>query len=409
MKNNSNSNESSGAAAFAFAETKDLNPIQNALRRAAQLTGAALTEAAATDATDRFPAETFQRIAEANLLSAPLPPEFGGIGLGLENNTTLEMLRLLKSFGRGNLVVGRVYEGHYNALLLLKLFGTEKQFRRYAQEVTEENRIFGVWNTEAGDGVKIVPLENGKYRLQGAKTFSTGVDFVTRPFVNGALPDGGWQMCVVPLEKVNTKVDASWWQPLGMKATRSFRVDFTGVELTADDLIGKPGDYYRQPYFSGGAIRFAAVQLGAAEAILDETRKYLRALQRIDDPFQQMRLGETAIAVESGNLWLTGAADMLDAFEKEPSAERREKFLAYANMMRTAIADVCETAMNLCVKCVGARGLNKPHPFERIIRDLTIYLRQPAPDAALAAVGEYVLRNEQTSSDLWQSPNSANE
>lgn len=402
MKNNSNSIESSHAVAFAITEKANTNSIQDVLTRAKQLAGDSMKEAAATDSTDKFPVETFRKIAAAKLLSAPLPRELGGIGLGLEAGTTLEMLQLLKHFGRGNLVVGRVYEGHYNALLLLKLFGTKEQFQKYAKEIVEDNKIFGVWNTEAGDGVKFEPLVgSGKYCLQGAKTFATGVDFVSRPFVNGALP-GGWQMCVVPLEKVETMVDASWWQPMGMKSTRSFRVDFSGVELTEDDLIGKAGDYYRQPYFSGGAIRFAAVQLGAAEAILDETRKYLRELNRTGDPFQQMRLGEMGIAAEGGNLWLAGAARKFDEYEKNSTEEASEKFLAYANMMRTAVAEICETMMNLCVKCVGARGLNKPYHFERLIRDLTIYLRQPAPDASLAAVGDYVLKNEKINDDLWQ-------
>lgn len=394
-------NSENARAAAKANEKSDFDEINDALRQAKIIADEAKTEAAATDFNEGFPTETFRKIAEAKLLAAPLPREFGGIGLGLENKTTRRMLQTLKHFGRGNLVVGRVYEGHYNALLLLKLFGAKKQFQKYAAEIIEENKIFGVWNTEAGDGVKIEPLENGKYRLKGAKIFATGVDYVTRPIVNGAMPGGGWQMCVVPMEKVRTNVDKSWWQPLGMKATRSFRVDFTGVALSANDLIGKAGDYYRQPFFSGGAIRFAAVQLGAAEAILDETRLYLRELNRTKDPFQQMRLGEMAIAVESGNLWLAGAARKFDEYEQNSTDERGEKFLAYANMMRTAIAEICETLINLCAKCVGARGLNKPYHFERIIRDLTIYLRQPAPDAALASVGEYILTDTKPNDDLW--------
>jgi len=46
--------------------------------------------------------------------------------------------------------------------------------------------------------------------------------------------------------------------------------------------------------------------------------------------------------------------------------------------------------------------LNKPYHFERIIRDLTIYLRQPAPDAALADAGRYVLQSGAAADDLWK-------
>ena len=41
---------------------------------------------------------------------------------------------------------------------------------------------------------------------------------------------------------------------------------------------------------------------------------------------------------------------------------------------------------------VGAHGLLRPSRFERILRDLTMYLRQPVPDYCLAAVGRNALR-----------------
>jgi len=39
--------------------------------------------------------------------------------------------------------------------------------------------------------------------------------------------------------------------------------------------------------------------------------------------------------------------------------------------------------------------------MERIIRDLTLYLRQPAFDAALSSVGQYVLGESNPAHSLW--------
>lgn len=393
-----NSEKNTGAASvLKSAET----PLENLIARAQKIADESFAEAAATDSVEKFPVETFKKIAENNLLTAPLSKKFGGANLGIESGTNGALLQILKHFGRGNLVVGRVFEGHFNALLLIKLFGSNEQIERFSADANN-GKIFGVWNTEAGDGVKIFPLENQKVKLEGAKTFATGIDFVTRPIVNGALSDGGWQMTIVPLDEVQTKVDSSWWNPMGMRATRSFKIDFSGVEIGKENLIGAAGNYYQQPWFSGGAIRFAAVQFGAAEAIFDETRKYLQMLKRTDDPFQKMRLGEMAILIETGNLWLASAAKKLDEFMEKPSDDASENFLAYVNMMRTQIEKICVETINLCQKCVGARGLNKPFHFERIIRDLTIYLRQPAPDAALADAGRCVLQSEKPADNLWK-------
>lgn len=376
--------------------------IEKALNDAKHIAQNSFADAEESDSEDSFPLKTIAEIRKKSLFGAIVPQKFGGLGIGLENETTLEMLRLHKYLGYGNPVVGRVFEGHYNALLLIKLFGTNEQLKNYSEDVTKQNKIFGVWNTEANDGIKFEPLGNGKFKMKGAKIFATGVDFVDRPIVNGALPGGGWQMCVVKMEQVKTKIDSSWWKPLGMKSSRSFRVDFTGVEICENDLIGKVGDYYNQPYFSGGAIRFVAVQLGGAEALFDLTREYLQKLGRTDDPYQKLRVGEMAIRIENGNLWLKGAAEKLDEYEQNPNSESGEKFVTYANMMRTAIEQICQDVMLFCERSIGARGLNKPFYFERIIRDLTIYLRQPAPDASLADVGKFVLDSEIKADDLWK-------
>lgn len=351
--------------------------------------------AATTEEHGDFPVQEFRLIAEAGLLAAPLRHNLGGFGLGIAPGSMLNLLRILKHIGRGNLAVGRIYEGHVNALQLIQRFGTSEQQERYATDARDRHCIFAVWNAEAADGVKLHPLDAGHYRLEGAKTFASGAGHVQRPFVNGMLPDGRWQMCVVPMEQVETKIDPSWWQPIGMRASTSYRIDFTGVELGPDDLIGQPDEYHQEPWFSGGAIRFAAVQLGGAEALFDETRYYLRQSKRTEDPFQRMRAGEMAIALESGNLWLQGVAEMAD----RPVAV--ETMLAYTGLMRMAIEAICLDVIRLVERTVGARGLLKPHPIERIIRDLTMYLRQPAPDAALANAGGYVLEMNDPTDQLW--------
>lgn len=364
-------------------------------------------EAAAIDCNQAFPAREFELIAEAGLLAAPLKAELGGLGLGIDSSLTYELLLLLKQIGRGNLAVGRVYEGHINALQLIQTFGTPAQIEAYASDARDSHKIFGVWNAEAADGVKILPLDNGRYQLQGSKTFASGAGYVDRPFVNGELPDGGWQMCIVPMDEVATVSDPSWWQPSGMRATASYKIDFSGVELEDQALIGQPGDYFRQPWLTTGVIRFAAVQLGGAEALFNATRQYLQDLGRINDPYQAARVGQMTIAIESGHLWLRGAADVVAAYAPvfagypDQPHEQAQQLVAYANMVRTAIEQICMDVIQLCQRCVGTRGLLPPHPMDRIIRDLSLYLRQPVFDAALANVGEYSLSQSTPAHSLW--------
>jgi alkylation response protein AidB-like acyl-CoA dehydrogenase len=380
--------------------------IAELLNRSRQIANDAMHNAGSIDRVGAFPCREFEQIARAGLLSAPLDRQLGGLGLGIEASMTGVVLQILQQFGRGNLAVSRIFEGHVNALQLIQTFGTPDQIIAYAHDA-HQHKIFGVWNAEASDGVKIIPIGCDRYQLVGCKTFASGSGYVDRPFVGGALPDGRWQMCIVPMDQVVTISDPKWWQPSGMRATASYKVDFSGVELTTSDLIGQPNDYYRQPWLSAGVIRFAAAQLGGAEALFDATRQFLQSLGRTQDLHQEQRLGRMAIALESGNLWLKSAADMVTAyapiFAGTPNVPhpQAEQLVAYANMVRSAIEEICMAMIQACERSVGTRGLLPPTPIERIIRDLTLYLRQPAFDAAFANVGNYVLNQPAAAEWLW--------
>lgn len=353
-------------------------------------------ELGAASDRDAFPAQEFALLAEAGLLVAPLPPELGGLGLGSAPGSTALLLDLLRRIGRGSLPVGRIYEGHVNALLLILRYGTSAQIEAYAADVREHGHIFGVWNTDAEQGVTITPVAENRYRLAGTKNFCSGANRVTRPFVNGKLPDGRWQMCVVPMEQVSTVQDPSWWQAEGMRGSVSYRTNFDGVEVDQHALVGAPGDYTTEPMFSGGAIRFAAVQLGGAEALFDAMRTFLRGGGRTEDPFQRVRAGEASIALESAIGLLERAAQLADRSDA-PSAQ----VVAYAHLARSSVERVCLEVLQLVDRSVGARGLLRPHPMERIGRDLRLYLRQPAVDAVLVQLGKHVLEDPKPFYALW--------
>ncbi len=365
-------------------------PPAAAVAAAEALVPRLLAAAAATDVVGGFPTQELDWLREAGLLTAALPARMGGADLGAPAALG-PLLEVLRHIGRGNLAVGRLYEGHVNALLLIAEFGTPAQRKRYAADA-RAGHLFGVWNTEdpaAGAQLESRPSSGG-YRLNGAKTFASGAGHLTRPVLTAALPNGGgWQLLVLPADAQPPALDRSFWRPLGMRATASFRADLTGLEVGADDLLGPPNSYYQQPQFGGGAVRFAAVQLGGTEAVYDETRRFLRALGRTDDPYQRQRLGQMALHLETGRHWLRGAA--AHAVQPDNSAASVATVVAYANATRTVVEHIGLEMLRLAERCVGARGLLQPEPFERMHRDLTHYLRQPAPDAVLADVGRFVL------------------
>ncbi len=343
-----------------------------------------------TFASAAYPQREMDAIRQAGLLHITLPGE----ALDLRHSNTPALLQLLRYIGQGNLSVGRIYEGHVNALQLIAVYGTPAQQQRWFADA-RAGHLFGVWNTEMQDGIHLDRQRTGKVRIRGSKSFCSGSVHVTRPIVPGVLHDSkgralGWQMAIVPLDRHDPPVDKSFWTPLGMRNSVSHKIDFTGILLEPTDLLGHPGDYNRQPYLSGGAIRFAAVHLGGAAAVLEAIREYIRQLKRTEDCYHRSRVGQMAILVESGNQWLERSGRLTD------QSSDTDEIIYYANMTRTAIASICTDCLRLAEHSAGARGMLHPYALPRLHADLTMYLRQPAPDAALEAVGKHYLDDHPT-------------
>jgi alkylation response protein AidB-like acyl-CoA dehydrogenase len=358
-------------------------------RVADRLVEALFEEAALVDVDEGFPRHSLDLLRQSGLLAAPVAAELGGGGLA-EAARLRALLEVLAHLGRGSLPVGRIYEGHVNALLLIQTYGTVWQVQRAATDA-RQGHLFAVWNTEAADGVRCV--EGGdRLVLEGCKTFATAAGFASRAVITLTLPNGERQMALLNTDTSKPRLDTSFWRPLGMRATASYKADFTGAAITSDALLGQPGDYYREPVFSTGALRFAAVQLGGIEAVFDATRSFLRSLGRTEDPYQRGRLGEIAMLAASGRHWLVAAAE-----HRLPAAD-----VAFSHLMRTAIETIGLRVLQLAERSVGARGLLRPATLERLHRDLTHYLRQGAPDAVLAAAGTYVVERDESSAWLWR-------
>ena len=146
-----------------------------------KLIGRIASIAAQTDEESTFPETAFNWLAEAELLSITLP------GQDLDNQVpvTDRLLSLLKRIGTGNLAVGRIYEGHISALNLIDLYGSPDQKQGWYDDAKKYDRLFSVWNTQAGDGVQIHAIGKGRYRMEGSKTFCSGAGWIHRPLVTG--------------------------------------------------------------------------------------------------------------------------------------------------------------------------------------------------------------------------------
>lgn len=351
------------------------------LLRSAQILAEELrASAGALDCDGTFPTVEIRRLAACGLLHAPFPAAMGGCGLGLGRGADA-LHDVLVAIGSGSLVLGRLYEGHVNAVVLVRRYGTEQNLRLLLREA-DAGRPTGVWM--AGAPLHLSDAQ-GARRLRGHKSLASGCGYVRRPLV-AADDDAGQSIMLLPDVDTQERADSSAWTAHGMRATATGTVNFSGIAISPDEVVGCPGDYLRSPFFRGGAWRVIAVQLGGLAAILAEYRAQLSQSPHRDHPLQLARYGEAAIAYETARLWVRHAAKTAESeFDDADAVD------AYVDLARNAFETAALEVMARAQKAIGLKAFLRPNPLERMIRDLSTYMRQPALDASLISAARFHL------------------
>jgi alkylation response protein AidB-like acyl-CoA dehydrogenase len=181
-------------------------------------------------------------------------------------------------------------------------------------------------------------------------------------------------MAVVPLQ-AGERVMPGAPRLTGVHGAVTAGMDLSGLPA---DVIGHPGDYLRQPAFSAGAWRTSAVTLGGLEALSACVRRALVERGRAGNPHQQVRLGLLRIEEETARLWLERTAPIAES----PLHDAGD-IAELVNLARIAVEHAALRMTELAQRSLGLAAFIAGQEAERLMRDLSTYLRQPAPDETL--------------------------
>jgi alkylation response protein AidB-like acyl-CoA dehydrogenase len=339
-------------------------------------------DACKLDRESGFPETEIEKLGASGALAAVVPVPFGGLGMGTEPSGAEPLFDLLRLLGRGNLAVGRIFEGHVNALALVALYGTEEQIAQAAQDALS-GHLFAVWNSEPADGLCLV-----EHKLKGCKIFCSAAGYATRALVTAKQEGGESRMLLLELQQ-GERVEPLPFRPHGMRAAATGKMVLDGLSVVPNAFIGEIDDYIKEPAFSAGAWRASAVAIGGLETLIEEARTQLLRARRHLNPHQQARMGRTFITQETARMWGVRAALIAEAADGAS-----EDKAAFVNLARCAIEAATAEAMRLVQCSLGLSAFLEPNPVERLMRDLGTYLRQPAPDEALTEAAAWFMEKD---------------
>jgi alkylation response protein AidB-like acyl-CoA dehydrogenase len=359
--------------------------------------------AAAYDESATFPAEDFDDLFAAGLHAPAVPVQYGGLGLGPYTNDVFTLWMMTKEIAKADLALARCWEGHTNSQVMLTGMADDDQKARWFEGIVQRGEKWVAWSGEPQArtpeqkrrlGTIVEPVDGG-YVVSGSKVFATSAPAADWAIllVNTAGP-GGARHAEGPVESIlalacelsdpSISFDASWWDPIGMRATVSYLVNFDKTRIPREQVIGYPGQYLKEGWQTCFIPHYAASFLGAAEGAYEYALDYLTTQNKGADPYVQHRVARMALNVETAHLWLRRVATLWESGEHDEAQRIGARARYVIEMLAMEVLDDC-------IRACGARCLNRPSPVERLYRDLSIYVRHDNADQILATIGKQLL------------------
>ena len=324
---------------------------------------------------------------DAGLLAALV----AGAGVGGDTGTGA---RLLRRIGRASLPVGRIVEGHANALRLIQLYATSRQRAGFGA-IAAQGGLFGVWGAEGREPVTFTLTGAETGVLTGAKMFCSGLELLSVAVVP-VKTDAGPLLLLVRADD-SDRADRSAWNVSGMRATASGRYDLTGV---AAEVLGRPGDFLREPNFEGGIWRYCALHCGGLEALAEGVRAHLRERGQAGQPRQAERLARMILLAQTARLWVeasSGAVERAALLGGEVVTSSVTQVL----LAREAVETACMEGIALAERAVGTAAFAASSDVDRIRRDLGFFLRQANLDGKLMQASDALLADPAPVGEMW--------
>ncbi|MGW0177547.1 acyl-CoA dehydrogenase family protein [Rhodococcus sp. NPDC003322] len=327
--------------------------------------------------TDSIPDDVRKNAAAMGLFGYAIPQEWGGLGLDLTQDVQLAMefgytaLSLRSMFGTNNGIAGQVLVG----------FGTDEQKAQWLEGIASGDIVASFALTEPGAGSNPAGLrtkavrEGDDWIINGEKRFITNAPladlFVVFARTRPADENGtGIAVFLVPADTPGVVVSPKD-RKMGQEGAWTADVHFSDVRVPHGALVGGNEDVgYRAAMTSlaRGRVHIAALAVGTAQRVLDESVAYAATATQGGTPIGDFQLVQAMIADIAAGV-MAGRAMVREVAERYVSGEDRRIGPSAVKLYCTEMAG---RAADLGVQIHGGTGYMREVPVERIYRDVRL-------------------------------------
>ena len=328
--------------------------------------------AAALDAAQSFPAESWRQAADLGLLGATAPTEYGGAGLGLaelcivgEELAAVCLSTAATVLHQADMVVGRIAR-----------HGSEEQKRRWLPGLIDGTLIGCLAMTEPEAGSDVMSMRTRAVRsetgwlLNGTKTFITNGPVADLALVYALTGEPGSRqlgLFAIPTDAPGFARGRKF-SKMGWRGSPTGELILDDCEVGEDALVGGPEDG-RAILLAGldsERVLMAAESVGVAQGAMEVALAYARERRQFGRPIGEFQLigGKLADMYTETEAARALTWTALERVEAEGPGARE-----LASAAKLMGGDVAMRVTTEAVQVLGGYGYIDEFPVERYMRD----------------------------------------
>jgi acyl-CoA dehydrogenase len=353
----------------------------------------------ALDRERAYPERFVRALTEAGYLSALIPAEFGGLGLGVtEASIILEEIN--RSGGHSAACHAQMY-----ILAALVRHGSPEQKARWLPSIASgEIRLqaFSVTEPEAGSdttAIRTSAVRDGDvYLINGYKNWTSRIEQSdlllllarTSPRHSSSDRTGGLSLFLVDLADARRQGAIEARRTRTMFNYETYQVTYRNLRLPADALIGVEGNGFRQVIDGWNAERIllAAECIGDGYWFVEKAATYASEREVFGRPIGQNQGVQFPISRAYADL---RAADLM-RYQAAAMFDAGVSCGPEANMAKLLASDASWAAANACLDTHGGNGFVDEYDVERKFRETRLFQIAPVNNnLVLAYIATHVL------------------
>jgi acyl-CoA dehydrogenase len=329
--------------------------------------------------SDEIGEDIIQAMRELGLFGLSIPPRWGGLGLSMSQEVDL-VFALGRASPAFRSVVGTNIGIGSQAILI---DGTEAQKDRYLPALASGNLIGSFALTEPDAGSDALSLRtravrdpaNGGWVLNGTKRYITNAPraglFTVLARSGAERGPSGISCFLVPSSAPGLRLGAKD-RKMGHQGAHTCDVIFDNCRVPDDALLGGregTGFITAMQVLDKGRLHLAAVCVGAAQRLIEESIRYSNTRLQFGKPISEYQLIRAMLADSYADMYVARSM-IVDAAKRR---DRGDAITLEASCAKMFASEMVGRIADRTVQIHGGAGYMSEYAAERFYRDVRLF------------------------------------